>query len=148
MPALLFTNVTGWLLLLLLATTTSLPFILRRKALLVSLGVAVIATSPYLKRMRPHYLLGYAITGIVVAHAWVPMSAGFGGQANTLGLYLGTGALFALGGQVLLGRALQDPQAPNRRMLRRSHLWLMIGIFALAAGHILLNSPTLHLFAK
>lgn len=147
MQAVFFTAISGWALLVLLAATTALPFLFRRKQLLVSLGMMGAQAHPYLQRLRPHYLLGYAITGIVVAHAWVPMSAGFGGQANVIGLYLGTGALFALVGQVLLGRTLQDPQAPARRLLCRNHRWLMFGIFALAVGHIALNSPTLHLFA-
>ena len=84
MAAVIFTKLSGWLLLPLLITTTSLPFILRRKSLLLSLGEVGAQMRPYLQRLRPHYVLGYAITGLVVAHAWVPMSAGFGGHANTL----------------------------------------------------------------
>ena len=145
MAAVIFTKLSGWLLLPLLITTTSLPFILRRKSLLLSLGEVGAQMRPYLQRLRPHYVLGYAITGLVVAHAWVPMSAGFGGHANTLGLYLGTAALFALIGQVFLGRLLHDPAVSNRRILRRTHLWVMISIVLLACGHILLDSSTLHL---
>jgi hypothetical protein len=147
MPAHVFTSISGWLILLLLVTTVFLPFLLRRKALLVSLGWVNAQVLPYLQRLRPHYLLGYAITGIVIIHAWVPMSAGFGGQGNALGLYLGTGALFALIGQVFLGQTLRTPTTPHRRRLRRTHFWVMTGIMVLAVGHILLDSQTLHLFA-
>lgn len=143
MQAVFVTSASGWILVVLATTTILLPFLLRRTALSVALGLVDAHGTPYLRRMRPHYWLGYLITGTTLAHAVVPMEAGFAGQVNALGLYLATGALFLLFGQVMLGRSLQRPDTSGRRTLRRWHFWVMVGIVTLGIGHIVLNSPTL-----
>ncbi|GEM_PF-1305916 len=150
MPTLWFANGSGWALTLAIPVTIALPYALRRKRLAQALRIFAQGKS-WFQRMRLHYWLGYFITGATLAHAFVAMRA-FGasaaGQAAILGLYLATGALFLLFGQVTLGRMLQRPDAPNRRLMRRLHFTTMLGIVALAAGHIALNSSTLHLAVK
>ena len=148
MQALFFTSASGWILVVLAATTIALPFLLRRTALSVALGLVDARGAPYLRRMRPHYWLGYLITGITLAHAVVPMGAGFAGRVNALGLYLATGALFLLFGQVLLGMSLRQPDVSGRRGIRRWHFWVMVGIVTLGIGHIALNSPTLQVLLR
>ncbi len=132
----------------LVASIIALPFLLRRNALSVRLGLVAARGKPYLRRMRPHYWLGYLITGITLAHAVAPMEAGFAGRVNALGLYLATSALFLLFGQVTLGLSLQRPDVSGRRELRRWHFWGMVGIVALAFGHIALNGSALHLLLR
>jgi len=148
MQSAVFTSASGWILVALVAATVALPFLLRRNALSGALGVVVARGKPYLRRMRPHYWLGYLITGITLAHAMVPMEAGVAGRMNALGLYLATGALFLLFGQVTLGLSLQRPDLSGRREIRSWHFWGMVGIVVLAVGHIVLNSSTLHLLLR
>jgi hypothetical protein len=145
MQALFFTRASGWILVALAATTIALPFLLRRNALSLALGLVHARGTPYLRRMRPHYLAGYLITGTTLAHAVVPMQAGLAVGANAAGLYLATGALFLLFGQVALGRSLRRPDVDGRRGIRRWHFWGMVGIVTLGVGHIVLNSPGLRL---
>ncbi len=124
-------SVTGWGLLVLLVATVAYPFVLRAGLL----G----PVQPFLKRMRLHYWLGYSIAGITLVHAWIAMSAGQIGRLNSTGLYLATLALLLLFVQVSLGRRLSFPKLPIRRVIRRWHFWVMIGIVTFIVGHILLN---------
>jgi hypothetical protein len=148
MQAQFLTSASGWILVALAAVAIALPFLLRRTTLSVALGLVDARSTPYLRRMRPHYWLGYLITGITLAHAVVPMAAGFAGRVNALGLYLATGALFLLFGQVLLGMSLRQPGVSGRRGIRRWHFWGMVGIVTLGVGHIALNSPTLRVLIR
>ena len=148
MQALFATSASGWILVVLTATTVALPFVLRRRAYSGALGLADAHGVPYLRRMRPHYWLGFLIVGMTLAHAVAPMEAGFARSANALGLYLATGALFLLFGQVLLGLSLRRPDVSRRRDLRQWHFWVMVGIVTLGLGHIALNSPTLQVLFR
>ena len=116
-----------------LLVTILYPFLLR-------LGILG-PVQPFLKRMRFHYWLGYSIAGIVLVHAWVPMSAGMAGMVNAPGLYLATLALFLIFIQVSIGRNLTQPKLALRRLVRRWHLWVMIGLVAAVLGHVVLDSP-------
>lgn len=129
------TSATGWVMIVLLVATILYPFLLRSGIL----G----PVQPFLKRMRFHYWLGYSIAGIVLVHVLVPMSAGLAGLTNVLGLDLATVALFLIFGQVVLGRQLSWPQLSMRRVVRRWHFWVMIGIVAFVLGHVALNSGTI-----
>ncbi len=131
------TSVSGWLLLVLLVATILYPFLLRKGFL----G----PVQPFLRRMRLHYWLGYSIAVLVLAHAWIPMSARLVGGVNALGLYLGTCALLLVFAQVALGRQLSWPRLSLRRVVRRWHFWVMMGLVAFVIGHIALDSATLQL---
>ena len=129
------TSATGWVMIVLLVATIIYPFLLRSGIL----G----PVQPFLKRMRFHYWLGYSIAGILLVHVWVPMSAGLAGRTNALGLDLATVALCLICGQVMLGRQLRWPKLSIRRVVRRWHFWVMIGIVVFVLGHVALNSGTI-----
>ena len=131
------TSVTGWLLIVLLIVTILYPFLLRRGLL----G----PVQPFLQRMRLHYWLGYGIAGIVLIHAWIPMSARFAGQVNATGLYLGTGALLLIFLQVMIGRNLSWPKLSLRRVVRGWHFWVMIGMVVFVLGHVVLDSTMIRM---
>src|SRR5215469_996287 len=116
-------SASGWLLVALTATTVTLPFVLRPGAVARALGLAASKSAPFLRRMRPHYWLGYAIAGITLFHAVLAMSTATSGHVNVLGLYLATLALCLVFVQIALGRALRQPAVEGRRALRRAHLW-------------------------
>ncbi|HEV2654303.1 MAG TPA: hypothetical protein VGT82_05065 [Ktedonobacteraceae bacterium] len=135
MQAYYITSVSGWVILGLLVATILYPFLLRSGFL----G----PVQPFLKRMRLHYWLGYSITALVIVHAWIPMSERLAGSVNALGLYLGTGALLLVFVQVALGRQLSWPKLSLRRVVRRWHFWVMVGLVAFVVGHIVLDSATI-----
>jgi hypothetical protein len=131
------TSITGWLLIAMLAVTIAYPFVLR--------GGVLGPVQPFMKRMRFHYWFGYGITGIVLVHAWISMSAGLAKYVNAMGLDLATGALFLLIIQVTVGWLLSQPQLKRRSFLRQGHLWVMISLVLLVMAHLLLNSSTLQI---
>jgi hypothetical protein len=137
MLAVVWTSTSGWVLIVLLIATIVYPFLLRRGWL----G----PVQPFLRRMRLHALLGYSIAGIGLLHAWVPMSAGFANRVDALGLYLATGAWLLVLLQVGLGMFLSQPKLGPRRMLRRWHFWVMVGLATLVVAHVVLNSGTLQM---
>ncbi|HET9919534.1 MAG TPA: hypothetical protein VFQ30_06815 [Ktedonobacteraceae bacterium] len=127
---------TGWLLIVLLASTILYPFLLRSGAL----G----PVQPFLKRMQFHYWLGYAIIGMIVVHALLSLGQGLAESVNLPGLDLALAALcFALI-QFILGLRLRWPKLTRRRIIRRWHFWVMVTIVALLLGHIALDSVTIH----
>ncbi len=138
MSTLIVTAISGWALVLAIAATIALPYLLRRRAL----GAA--ERRPVLERLRPHYWLGYAIAGGALVHAAVPAVAGWGLRANGTGLYLATGALLLVILQMFWGLLLREPSVRDRAAVRRRHFWGMVGLVALALGHIALNSALIH----
>ena len=144
MPASFIASASGWSLVVMTAVTLSIPFLLRRQLRGVQLRVKFQKGRAFLKRMWPHYWLGYAIAAVTLVHAVLALGSGGGRNADLLGLFLASTALFLVFAQVLLGLNLRRPGIPSRRALRRMHLGLMISIVVLGLGHILLDSPTLH----
>jgi hypothetical protein len=140
MQASFVTSATGWILMALLIVTIIYPFLLRSGLL----G----PVQPFLKRMRFHYWLGYSIAGIMLVHLWIPMSAGLAGKVNAAGLYLATVAMFLIFVQVSLGRRLSWPKLSARRVVRRWHFWVMVGIVVFVLGHIALNSATVQMLLR
>jgi hypothetical protein len=86
-------SASGWLLVALTATTVALPFVFRLGAIGRALGLAAAKSVPFLRRMRRHYWLGYAIAGITLFHAVLAMSTATSRHVSVLGLYLATLAL-------------------------------------------------------
>lgn len=134
-----FTSASGWIATILIAMEILLPYLLRRSRLSEWLGMAEGFSRPYLQRMRPHYWAGYALLVLSMAHAWVPMQAGFARRANVIGLWIATLALCALLLQALLGLVLQDSKLQLRALTRRWHFWLMVVIGITVALHVWLN---------
>jgi len=139
MRVFLFTSASGWIATLLVAAEILLPYLLRRSRLSIWLGMAEGFAQSYLIRMQPHYWMGYALLPLTLAHAWVPMQAGYARRANILGLWIATAALVALLLQAVLGITLQNRKLPPRAAVRRWHYWLMVAISCGVAAHIWLN---------
>jgi cytochrome b561 len=133
MSSLFFTSLSGWVLIALLTATAMWPFLIRLRGALRN-GGAQLRSS-----LRLHYWLGYAIAVTSFVHAWMPMSAGWGGRFNSAGLYSATGGWFLIYAQVLLGRALRSSKE-SRVLLRRCHFWGVVVIATLVILHVALNS--------
>jgi hypothetical protein len=138
---LFLTRASGWILVVLIPATASLPYLMRRPSSAPPAPGG--RHAPLLVLLRPHYLIGYAIAAVVLAHIWVPMSDGQAGAVDATGLYVATGASVLVFAQVAIGRTLRDPRLPGRRWIRRAHFWTMVAIAALAAIHIAINGGTL-----
>ena len=113
MRTLIFTSLSGWVLLALVAFTTMLPYLLR-----IGTGRLTDGTRSFTYDLRPHYWLAYAIALISFAHVWIPMSAGSARRLNATGLYAATGGWFLIFIQIVLGRSLRSSRQ-NRSWLRR-----------------------------
>jgi hypothetical protein len=144
MVGLLFTGVSGWILVVLVAATAALPFAIRRGAFAGPQPGA--RPRAFLERLRPHYFLGYAIVGLVLVHGSVPLGVGLATRVQSLGLNLAGVALILIGLQMLLGRGLRDPKRRDRRGLRRTHLITTLAVMVTAGAHIALNSSLRDLF--
>jgi len=134
-PNFYLTSASGWASALLVAITTTLPYMLRRRAA----NSQMQWLGPFLLRLRPHYWLGYIIAGLSMLHAFLAMNRQTLNGTSNLGLLLAMGALFLLFWQVMLGLSLKQ-RTESRRVQRRWHFTLMLGIVGLGMGHILLNS--------
>jgi predicted membrane channel-forming protein YqfA (hemolysin III family) len=113
-------------------------------AIVVTLTAAVTAVvlrrlrnaPPLVRRMRPHYVLGYAALTLAVVHVYFSMGAMRGEDSS--GLWAATGALFALGAQTFVGASLQDPGG-YRRSLRTWHLSILAALVVLLVWHVTAN---------
>lgn len=139
MIAVLFTSASGWVIVVLVAASISLPYLLRGDFLQLEEG----RPPPYLIKLKPHYLIGYGILAISFVHAWVAMSNGLTRIFNLAGLYLASGGLALLSIQFIMGLQLRDPRQRNRVKLRRWHFWTMLAVLFLGLAHIMLNSAML-----
>ena len=139
MNSFFYTASSGWLACLLIAVGIALPYLLRRTPLTKKLGLAQNSSLPYLRRMWPHYWVGYLCLALSFYHAWIPMASGRIPRSSLTGLWLATFALFLLFVQLLLGLALKQPSS-SRALLRKVHFWSMVGVSALVLAHIVLNS--------
>jgi hypothetical protein len=91
---------------------------------------------PVIRRMRPHYAIGYAALAFASAHVFFAM--GLMRETPGSGIRFATVALVALGAQTFVGASLQDPGG-YRRPLRAWHL-SMIAVLALTlAVHVMVN---------
>jgi hypothetical protein len=136
--ALLVAALSGWVLIVLVAATIVLPYVLRTPELVTRDSSERVV--PYLVRLRPHYWIGYAIAVLGAVHALAAMSAGGVAVANVIGIYLATAALLVVLLQVRLGLELREPRLQNRRTVRGWHFRAMLAIAALGVAHVVLNS--------
>lgn len=121
---------SGWLGVMLFGSGLIMPYLLR--------GVSGIKT-PYLRRLWPHYWLGYLTLLVSSAHAWLAMRSGNMRGINPTGVWIATIALLIMIWQVAVGLILQDPTQSNRRKLRRIHFWTMTLVAGFIVVHIALN---------
>jgi hypothetical protein len=115
----------------------ALPYLLRRNRLSRGLGLAQGHARPYLRRLRPHFWVGYFILGLSVVHAGTVMGAM--GRANGIGIVPATGAFFLLLFEIALGLNLKDTRLATRRPVRRLHFWTMVGFAGALGLHLWLN---------
>ena len=115
----------------------ALPYLLRRNRVSRGLGLAQEHAVPYLRRLWPHFWVGYVIVALSTVHVGSVMGAM--GRANGAGIWAATGAFFLLVFEIVLGLNLKEERLPVRRPLRRLHFWTM-GAFVGALGlHLWLN---------
>ena len=126
------TALSGWFAALLFSAGLALPHMLRR---------VKEARRPYLRRLWPHFWIGYLVPVVAFAHAWIPMSHGGTHGLNATGLWLATMALLLMIWQVGLGLTLQSPALSGRCTLRSTHFWTMALMAGLIVAHIALNRP-------
>jgi cytochrome b561 len=126
------TALSGWIAFLLFAAALALPYLLRRSRA---------SSRPFLKRLWPHYWIGYALPGIAFVHAWLPMRTGNLRGMNMAGIWLATAALLLIVWQVAVGCLLRNPLQSSRRFLRAIHFWSMALLAGLIVAHIALNRP-------
>ena len=123
---------SGWAGVMLFGSGLAMPYLLRRVS-----GVK----APYLRRMWPHYWLGYLAFFASCAHAWLTMRGGNMRGINSSGVWIATIALLIMLWQIAVGLMLRDPTQSNRRTLRRTHFWTMTLVVGLIVVHIALNRP-------
>jgi len=121
---------SGWAAVALFGSGLAMPYLLRRRA-----------KTPYLRRMWPHFWLGYLAFLVSFAHAWFTMRGGNMRGINAAGVWIATVALLIMLWQVAVGLMLRDPGQSNRRVLRRTHFWTMAMVAGLIVVHVALNKP-------
>jgi Ni,Fe-hydrogenase I cytochrome b subunit len=118
-------DTAAWAATALFPSTAAAGFVLRR-----------FVTGRFAIRLRPHFVLGYAVFGLALVHTALAM-----GAMHTLSatdLQLATLALAGLALQAFLGASLQAPGA-YRTVLRRWHLATTWSVALFIAAHVLLT---------
>ena len=123
---------SGWAIAALTGVTIVIPYLLRRGA-----------RPGYLDRLRPHYWIGFTLAGLSFVHAGLAMSAGLtpGGAGWAVGIWVATGAMLLVIGQVSLGLGLRTPGGDDRRRRIRLHFLTMVALVAGGLVHVVLNGP-------
>src|SRR5215467_8055517 len=114
-PTFALAESSGWVIAALTGAGIALPYVLRRPRA---------PAAVYLERLRPHYWIGFTLAGLSLLHAGLAMSSGPtpGGTDWTVGIWIATGALLLVFGQVSLGLGLRGPSLGTRERLRRRRL--------------------------
>src|SRR3974390_3294051 len=90
-----------------------LPYVLRRSRFSRGLGFAQEHATPYLRRLWPHFWLGYAILALSTLHAGSVSRAM--ARANGAGIWAATVAFFLLVFEVAAGVGLEEAGVAARR---------------------------------
>jgi hypothetical protein len=131
MGAYLQTALSGWGAVALFGSGLAMPYLLRTRG----------AKTPYLRRMWPHFWLGYLAFAVSFAHTWFTMRSGSMRGINVAGVWIATVALLIMLWQIAVGLMLRDPTQSDRRALRRTHFWTMTLVAVLIGVHVALNRP-------
>lgn len=127
MPTFSLFSASGYLASVLIVVTIALPYYLRRRGI----------------RLRPHYLIGYAIVVLAWTHSFAAMNGPTMSRASLVGINAAMVALMLITIQVGLGQVMAASGA-GRAKLMRFHFGLMVGIVVLVGVHLLLDSSVLH----
>ena len=117
---------TGWLSIVAIITSLAIGIWLRRFQKAPAL----------IRRMRPHYILGYAALALAGVHTILAMGAVK--QAGSTGIQFATAALLSLGLQTFVGASLQDPGG-YRRALRVCHIGIVVVLAIALLVHVTLD---------
>ncbi len=120
-----FSALSGWTALTLVPVTALAAWALRR-----------FGRGTFVRRLRLHFVFGYAAVAFAAVHLFTTMSGVAG--ANTVGIRLASLAFVTLCAQAFVGASLQQPGS-YRFSLRRWHLTLFAVIAVSGTGHIVLN---------
>jgi hypothetical protein len=126
------TAFTGWASAMLFGSGLALPYLIRRTPR---------PSIPFLRRMWPHYWLGYLTLLFSFWHAWLAMSRGNMSGVDIPGVWIATAALLVIIWQVAIGLMLKNPGQSQRRSLRRAHFWTMMLVAGLIVAHVVRNRP-------
>jgi hypothetical protein len=88
------------------------------------------------RRMRPHFLLGYLALSFSLAH--VVFAMGLMRETSTTGLRFASAALIALCAQTFIGASLADPGG-YRGTLRAWHYAIIAILVVTIAAHVIAN---------
>jgi hypothetical protein len=130
-------SLAGRLATVLCAMAIALPYLLRRNRVSRGLGFAQDHAAPYLRRLWPHFWVGYSILALTIVHMGSVMGAM--GRANSAGTWAATGAFFLLLIEIVQGLNLKDETLAARRPARRLHFWTMAGFIAALSLHLWWN---------
>lgn len=136
MTTYMVSSVAGRLGVVLCGFAIVLPYVLRRNRLSGILGFAQEPAEPYLRRLWPHFWLGYLILFFSVVHGFTAAMS----RANQAGVWAATVALFLLIVEVMLGLSLRDVHLARRTSIRRLHFWTMTAFVVSLASHLWLNA--------
>jgi len=128
----LATALNGWGGVILFGSGLMIPYLFR--------GASKPGTS-YLRRIWPHYWLGYLTFFVSLVHAWLAMRKGIMRGINATGIWIASIALLIMLWQIGIGLMLQVPLQSNRRKLRRIHFWTMTSLAGCIVVHVALNRP-------
>jgi hypothetical protein len=137
MMVFLISVIAGRVAILLCVLAIALPYLIRRNRLSRGLGLAQEYATPYLRRLWPHFWMGYGILALSTLHAGTVMHAM--ARANSIGILAATGAFFLLLLELGLGLNLKDERLPVRRPMRRLHFWTMAAFVAALGAHLWWN---------
>jgi hypothetical protein len=132
----LLASITGWGAVFGVGIETGLPYMLRRRPPAISSGLPIRSPS-WRTRMWPHYWIGYALVGLVLAHTSIVMGPAMG-RSDSVGIWAATLALCLMFFQVGLGLILKSGSR-RQQQARRLHFLSMIGFIALVLTHVLRN---------
>jgi hypothetical protein len=131
MGAYLVGSLAGRVATVLCVVVIALPYILRRQA-----GSNSLRPAPYLRRLWPHFWMGYLIAVLTVVH--VGMVMGAMGRANVAGIWAATAGFFLMVVEIAIGLSLREA-GTERRRLRTLHFWTMTAFAASLGIHLVLN---------
>ena len=123
MDSLFLSELTGWLVAALTATTVFIGLFARR-------------------RLSQHFWIGYAIGGLSFVHASFSMGGlEVAGSAALTGVLVATVGMFLSWSQALLGSRLRQLRGRLRVTVRRFHLATATLLVGLGVAHLMLNGP-------
>jgi hypothetical protein len=112
----------------------ALPYRLRRR----QLGSVRSTAVPYLRRLWPHFWVGYTILALATIRAGTVMPAMR--RADRAGIQAATVAFLVLLFEIALGLNLKERELSGRQFLRQLHFTTMVVFVIALIAHLWLNA--------